>query len=221
MAGPLPAVANALKVQHLWTTSLGRSLYTGLFFRYSGGPPNTTDATALAVDAHTAMSVANTQWSADVDLAETIVTDLSSTSGALGLHASSVAGGKTPGGLDNGTAVVADYAIARRYRGGKPRSYFPWGVGSDLTSRTAWDPAFVSACQSALGTYFGSVVGSTSGSTTITDHISISYYEGFTVVTSPTTGRARNKPTRRTTPVVDAVLGLTVSGRPGSQRRRN
>lgn len=221
MPGPLPVVPNVLNAQLLWTTAGPKTLYTGLKFRYSGGPPSATDATSFASDIYTAMATQNTYWSSDIDLSEVIVTDLSSTSGAQGHQSSSTAGGRTPGGLDNGTAVVIDYFILRRYRGGKPRSYLPFGVGSDLTSRVEWDPAFIAAVEGALSTFFSAVIGLTHGTTTITDHVNVSYYSGFTVVTSPTTGRSRNVPTRRTTPLVDTITGFTGSLKPGSQRRRN
>lgn len=221
MSGPLPAVPNALNVQLLWTTAGPKTLYTSLKFRYSGGPPNATDATSFASSIFSAMAAESTYWGSDISLTEVIVTDLSSTSGAQGHQSGSTAGGRTPGGLDNGTAVVVDYFINRRYRGGKPRSYLPFGVGSDLTSRVQWDGAFVTAVEGALSTFFSAVIGLSHGTTTITDHISISYFSGFTVVSSPTTGRSRNVPTRRTTPLVDTITGFTVSSRPGSQRRRN
>jgi hypothetical protein len=51
--------------------------------------------------------------------------------------------------------------------------------------------------------------------------VNVSYYNGFTVVTNPTTGRARNVPTLRGTPVVDTVTGIVARVQVGSQRRRN
>jgi hypothetical protein len=50
--------------------------------------------------------------------------------------------------------------------------------------------------------------------------VNVSYYKGFTVVTSPTTGRARNVPTLRSAPVVDAVTAQAVRTSIGTQRRR-
>ena len=43
---------------------------------------------------------------------------------------------------------------------------------------------------------------------------------GFTVITNPITHRARNVPTLRTTPAVDAVSGTIARLRVGTQRRR-
>lgn len=218
---PLPSIPNVLRVDLIWATSGDTDLDSRQFFRYSGGPPSATDATSFAFSIYSAMAAENAQWGADVDLTNVIVTDLSAATGARGEESSSTAGGKTPGALSAATALLINYHISRRYRGGKPRNYLPWLVETDLSNRRSWNPAAVSAAEGALSTYFAAVIGLTSGSTTITDHVNVSYYDGFTVVTSPTTGRSRNVPKLRTTPLIDTVTGFAGSLRPGSQRRRN
>jgi hypothetical protein len=118
-------------------------------------------------------------------------------------------------------AVLVNYLISRRYRGGKPRAYLPWGDAGQLTSRQSWSGTFVTAVDSAFSTFYAAVIGLSAGSTTITDHVNVSYYDGFTVVTDPVTHRARNVPTLRGTPIVDVILSFAANPRPGSQRRRN
>lgn len=218
---PLPTVPNVLRTDLIWSTSGDIDLDSRLFFRYSGGPPSVTDATTFASDIYTAMAAQDPQWGSDVVLTNAIVTDLSASTGARGEESSSAPGGKTPGALAASTCLLINYHISRRYRGGKPRNYLPWLVDTDLQNRRAWSTAAVAAAEGALSTFFSAVIGLTSGSTTITDHVNISYYDGFTVVTSPTTGRARNVPKVRTTPIVDTITGFAGSTRPASQRRRN
>lgn len=218
---PLAPVPNVLKAQLHWSLAGAPDMQTVLHFRYAGGPPTPTDALALATDIYNAMAPVATYWSSDINLSECVVTDLSSATASVGTHSGSTPGLRTPGGLDNGTALVVNYHIDRRYRGGKPRSYFPFGVGSDMTTRRSWDSAFVTAVQGALNTFFATCIGSTSGTTSITQQVSVSYFSGFTVVTDPTTGRAKNVPVRRATPLVDPITGITASLKPGSQRRRN
>lgn len=196
-------------------------MQTKWFFRYSGGAPDATACTALASDIFTAMATEDDQWGSDVHLTNVIVTDLSSVTGGQGEESSDAPGGKEPGALSMATALLINYKISRRYRGGKPRSYLPWLVETDLTNRRSWNPAAVAIAEGRLSTIFASIIGASSGSTTITEHVNISYFEGFTVVTNPTTGRARNVSTRRGTPIVDAVTGFAGSTRPASQRRRN
>jgi hypothetical protein len=221
VAGPLPSVPNALSCVFVWSSSGDINMQTKWFFRYSGGAPDATACTALAAAIYTAMAAQDDQWGSDVDLTNVIVTDLSSVSGGQGEESASTPGGKTPGALSMSTCLLINYKINRRYRGGKPRSYLPWLVETDLTNRRAWNGAAVATAEGRLSTIFAAIIGASSGSTTITEHINISYFDGFTVVTNPTTGRARNVSSRRGTPVVDAITGFTGSTRPASQRRRN
>jgi hypothetical protein len=52
--------------------------------------------------------------------------------------------------------------------------------------------------------------------------VSVSYYEGFTSVTNPITGRTKDVSKLRTGgPVVDVVSAIIVANGPKSQRRRN
>lgn len=217
----LPAVPNVLKCQLLWSDSSDANVRTTQFYRYSGGPPNATDCNNLAADIYGNMAAMDGQWSPTTQLTGVEVTDLTSSGAAQGLHSQSTSGIRAGTDLAGGTAVVVGYVITRRYRGGKPRNYFPFFTSSDLTNRQTWAAGDLTALDSALATYFSATIGSTSGSTTITDHVNVSYYDGFTVVTSPTTGRARNVPKLRTTPVVDVITSFGARPQPGSQRRRN
>ena len=218
---PLPVVANALRAQVIWSTTGDSDVECHFFFKYTGSAPNATDCTSFASSIFSAMSAENGEWSAAITLREVIVTDLSSLTGGQGNSTGSTTGGKTEQPLSLGTAVVENFHISRRYRGGKPRVYLPWGVSSDLTDRRDWGGSFLTGVDTAITSFIAAVVGLTSGSTTISGQINISYFEGFTVVTNPTTGRARNVPKRRTTPLIDDILSHTASPRPGSQRRRN
>lgn len=218
---PLPNVSDALRVQLLWSDSSDNNVRSTLYFRYSGGPPDPTDANNLAATIYTAVAAMDGQWSPTTQLTGVEVTDLSSSGGSQGLHAQSTAGTREGSDLAGGTAVVVGYVISRRYRGGKPRNYFPFFTASDLTTRQGWNAGDITALDSALTTLFAAIIGASSGTTTITQHINISWYDGFTVVTSPTTGRARNVPKLRTTPVVDVITSFGARTAPGSQRRRN
>lgn len=218
---PLPTVPNALRADFRWSTSGDTDLLTHVFFKYSGGAPNATDCANFASDLVTAMEAEFGQWSAAVTLTECVVTDLSSHTGGQGSSSAAATGGITESPLSAGTCLLINFNIARRYRGGKPRVYLPWGASSTLTDRRDWSGTFLSDCDTSWTDFIAGATGLTSGSTTISGQINISYFSGFHVVTSPTTGRARNVPDRRTTPVVDDILGHSASARPGSQRRRN
>jgi hypothetical protein len=94
------------------------------------------------------------------------------------------------------------------------------GVTTDLDSPQLWDGGPVTDFQSAVDGFFTDVIaGGWGGAGTLT-HLNVSYYAGFTVVVDPVTGRARNLPTPRVTPLKDAITANIVRSRIGSQRRR-
>jgi hypothetical protein len=64
------------------------------------------------------------------------------------------------------------------------------------------------------------VIGLTQGTTTITDHVAVSYYQGFTSVQSPTTRRWKNVPNLRSVPIVNVISSYSAALKIGSQRRR-
>lgn len=221
MTGPLPVVPATARVDFIWSSSGDTDIMNRLFFSYSGGAPSPSDAATIASELFTAMTGQDGQWGNDVAMTECIFTDLSAVSGAQGIHGGNAPGGKSAGALSGSTALLVNYHIARRYRGGKPRSYLPWLVETDLTDRRNWNAAAVTTAVTALEAFMSIAIGTTGGSTVLTNHVNVSYYSGFDVVTNPITGRARNVSKRRTTPVVDVITGITGSTRPGSQRRRN
>jgi hypothetical protein len=218
---PLPAVPNVVKAQLLWSDSADITCYNGLFFSYSGSGPDAADCHDFLLALVTALGSHNGLWTSTTMLLGGTATDLSSSSGAQGVVNVSYDGDLSGGDLAGGTALVASYTLNRRYRGGKPRNYFPWGSSTSLETRQAWNSGFVDSSASAINATITSVLGETYGGMTIQNHVNVSYYEGSRVVTSPTTGRARNVPIPRADPLVNPITGLSILGRPGSQRRRN
>lgn len=216
---PLPAVPNVLRASLLWTISSDVSARTGLFFEYSGSAPNNTACSALAGDIFAAFAANNGDWDHDTSLVGCEVIDLSSATGGVGIHSGSVPGGLSEP-ISGASSVLANYLIARRYRGGRPRSYWPFGDATVVGNRQTWEATFITGVTNHLTAAFAACIGSTSGGCTITNHANVSYYDGFRVVTSPTTGRARNVPVLRATPLVDTIVGLNVATRIANQRRR-
>lgn len=204
-----------------WSDSSDINVTTTLFFRYTGSPPNAAACTALATDLSNAVEAENALWHEDTTLLGVKITDLSSVSGGVGQVTVAQNGLITAPPLAGGTAVVVNYLINRRYRGGKPRSYFPWLSSGSLITRQQWGATDVNNVLAGVETIMAAFIGATSGGCTISAHANVSYYSGFTVVTNPVTGRARNVPKLRLDPQVDDVVGTTVLSRPGSQRRRN
>lgn len=217
----LPAVPNVIKAQLHWSDSADNLVYNGFFFQYSGEVTGGTDVHDFMAAFVAALGSHNGLWTDSTQLLGGTATDLSSSSGAQGTVNVSYDGDLAGGDLAGGTALVASYTLSRRYRGGKPRNYFPWGSSTSLANRQAWTGDFLTSCASAINASITAVVGNTYGGLTVANHANVSYYEGSRVVISPTTGRARNVSTPRVTPLVNPITGVQILARPGSQRRRN
>jgi len=159
------------------------------------------------------------QWTPAVTLTGIKITDLSSPEGGLGEHQQATPGTRPAGALPAGTCVLTNYILARRYRGGKPRSYWPFFNNTDLTTPQTWFGTSITQLDSALATFFTSCKGVVVGSLSITDHVNVSYYSGNDA--KIVDGWAVNKPIPRATPKVDAVVSFASSQQPSTQRRRN
>lgn len=191
------------------------------YIHYSGTAPTnaqlaTFDGSVVSAYGTDLKGLAQPSWV----LTQVESADLSSPTSAVDITAASVAGTRAGTGLDAQTCVVTSYKIARRYRGGHPRGYWPWGVSGDTSTVVDWSPTFVTTCTTQLNAYFTALLAAGwTGAGTLT-HVNVSYFKGFTVVVNPITGRARNVPTLRVAPTVDTVTGITVQPSIGTQRRR-
>lgn len=218
----LPPVPGVIKVRLIGTQDASIPWGSRFFVEYTGGPPSATDldslATNVATDFHSNLMPYATD---DKILTQVICEDLSSSSGAVGEVTVSDAGssGGTP--LAASTALVINHQINRRYRGGKPKIFLPLGDTAVRSQNNEWTSALVSSVTAAWNTFVTAVLAGSYSSFTLLTFVNISYYEGFTVVTSPTTHRARNVPTLRITPVIDTIVSNSVAQKLGSVRRRN
>jgi hypothetical protein len=148
------------------------------------------------------------------------VLDLATSTGAEGQVSNTFAG--TRAGTENFANVCVNIAgqIARRYRGGKPRSFPPFGVQADLASPKAWTTTLQTAVNTSWANFITAVSALTQGTTVVGHQLNVSYYQGYgTAVTHPS-GRVTQPLKLRTTPVTDQIVTNTMSIRPGSQRRR-
>lgn len=220
---PLPSVPDVIKVEHLFTVGGDVNVQTRWHLGYTGGAPSNANCTAFAVSMQTA-AAANFPALMDTNtsLQGVVVTDLSSPSGGSGDSLSGHAGTRTGELLAAGVAVLCHQPIARRYRGGKPRTYWPFLTAADMVTRQLWASAATTAVAGALETYLAAIESLSEGTTTLTGLVSVSYYEGFTPVTNPITGRTKDVAKLRTGgPVVDVITSLSIGAAPASQRRRN
>lgn len=222
MGPPLPPVTDVLKATLIWDVGSDLNVQCVTHWEYSGGPPTGADCTTLAGLIRSSMNtngttlLNNSFFFSGVD-----VLDLNSSSGASGIHISNFAGTRSGVDLTGGTAVLVNHAISRRYRGGKPKSFLPWGVAGDLLTPQTWTTGLVSAADTAWANFVTGVIGSVGGSTTIASHVNVSYFQGFTNVPYGSPTKYRRVPTLRSGgPVVDVITSSSINNRPSSQRRR-
>jgi hypothetical protein len=200
----------------------GTPALTRFFVRYSGTAPTNADLATFDAAIATAYGT-NLKSLADTGqiMNEVSSQDLSTATAGVDDSTVSVAGTRGASFIGASSALVASYRIARRYRGGHPRGYWPFGIQTDLNDRNTWKSTFITAANTGLTAFFTAVnAAGWSGAGTL-DHVNVSFYSGFTVVTNPITGRARNVPTLRGTPLIDAVTATFAQSSVGSQRRRD
>jgi hypothetical protein len=192
------------------------------YVTFTGSRPTGTQCASIA-------SAIATAWGTDLQpmcsgntaLIEVDVLDITDNMGASGQAIVSLDGSRSGTGLLTQAAVNTEYDIGRRYRGGKPRVYFPGGVETDLLNQSQFSSSFVTAMNTAWSNFFTAVTSITEGSTVLAEHVNLSFYHGFTNVTN-TSGRTRAAPTYRApgTVVADNVVGYATKVKVSSQRRR-
>lgn len=217
----LPPVPNVIKADFFYTIGSDLRALNRLFIGYTGGIPSSADVATLAGDLYTIWAAEIAHYMCDVNVFTGCeVTDLSSALGHQATHAANTNGSLTSTPLPANVAGLGSMKIGRRYRGGKPRTYLPVGDQAQVLTPQTWQSTFVSNMQASLNATITDIAATAAGTTSLTNLVNVSYYSGFTVVTNPSTGRARNVPKLRTTPLVDPVLSWTFEVTQASQRRR-
>jgi hypothetical protein len=192
-----------------------------IFIKYSGTAPTDSDMSTYCESAFNSW-VTNMSPLQDAvsTLLEVLGEDLTSNTSAVGNFTGSHAGTGSGAGVPAGVAAVISAGIARRYRGGHPRTYIGGLLASYAATAQTWNSTFITDLEEAWGTWTGDLVSTDLGSAVVLSTVNVSYYEGFHAFEYPS-GRYRNIPTLRSTPVVDTITGYTVSPKIASQRRRN
>lgn len=215
----LPNAANIIKAGFKMGLGTDTDALVRLFIAFSG----TSDTAKMNAIAGIFASAWDT-WLASVHpnqvtLEEVTTTDLSTDTSPSGSHIDGTPGTLT-GGLSAGACVVISSEIARRYRGGHPRAYWPMGSEAKLGSAQTWDPTFVTDVVTAYTGFLGALVTGWPTGISPGAFSNVSYFHGFTNHTFPS-GRTRPIPTVRGAVVIDPVTAFLVRQSVGSQRRRN
>jgi hypothetical protein len=219
----LPNQPNILKVQYKFTVGEDLGALCRRYLHYSGAAPSPSTCAAIAAAIYASWV---TQFQALLNAAnaitEVLVTDLSTPTAGFGTHSAITNGGEVSLPVPSGAALLENLGIPRRYRGGKPRIYWPLFSASDLQDATTWKAASLTAAQLAEQLHVNDMFAIAIAGTTIDGLRSISYYNGFTPVLNPITGRTRDVPKVRAAAIAPDVVGtFSFNRKVASQRRRN
>lgn len=218
----LPDVAGVVRCGLNMATGIGSPEFTRFYIKYSGTAPAVTDLNTFAASISAA-------WGTDLaslkstegGLLSVVCEDLTSPTAAVGEHVGTVSGTRAGADPQAGQCMVTSYEIARRYRGGHPRGYWPFGVAGDVATAQVWSSAFVTATNTGMAAFFAAILAAGWAAAGTLTHVNVSYYYKFLVVISPTTGRARNVPSLRVGgPITDTVTSIIARSSIGTQRRR-
>jgi len=188
-----------------WTVQ-GTPVHSHVFMHDTTGTASTTDLTTLAGAVASGWATNLNQYQpSSFSLAKITVDDLGTPSTLPGIVTPNAAGGLSGSALTAETCVLINLIIGRRYRGGKPRLYWPLGASVDLNDPQHWTSSWVGLVQPKVNAFFANLLSAPYGAVTL-DHIAnVSYYSNKVL---------------RPTPIWDPVLAYVVNLQPGSQRRR-
>jgi hypothetical protein len=210
---PLPNVNKVIRATLLWTIGSNVNALSHLFYSYTGGPPTAGDCAAIAgiIDGNFNAAMLSF-FHVNNGLRGVVVLDLNSDTGAEGQTSTLRAGTRAGTAVAAGTAVVTQEHIARRYRGGHPRTYVPALTADDLFTTQEWAPAALDGFLVSWRAFVNNNAGASGGTTALSAHVAVSY---ISKVVNPV------PPYHRPVPLVDPVTSITALASPGSQRRRN
>lgn len=219
---PLPAVPNVIEVKIGWAVGEDIRASSKLHFHSPVASPTAADLQTLA-NAIGALGNGNfdSGYSSSVKRTSITCTELGSGNQFQGVWTGNVTGARTGAYLPAQTCVLVNFKIGRRYRGGKPRIYLPFGTVTDLSDPQQLTSAAATDMQTKVQTWLTGVLAATGGAITLDRQVSVSYYGAA----APLLAQHKNGETvwtsqRRTAPVVDNVLGISVPTRLATQRRR-
>ncbi len=216
----LPPVANVVRVDVLFSLPGDPNAEFRKFFHYVGALSQ-ADAQAWVSAIHAAFNTRMaSQLYAGVTQKQTTLTDLTSASAPQALDATPHAMANANTSLPSGLAMVIKDRIARRYRGGHPKTYLPGIPNANLVGGNQWSAGGMAGVLAAWNLWISDCLNAVPALAAPASEVNVSWYQGFHVVVLPSQ-RTRNVPTLRPVPVVDTILAHSINSTAASQRRRN
>lgn len=216
----LPDVPQVLRVDLDFILGEDNSAKCRFFCQYAGTAPTNAELNTVAAAIGAAYGAGLNALCTDTTVLETVtVTDLTSATSAVGSAAPGIVGTNPGDQLPADTATLVSGQVGRRYRGGHPRIYLPLGVQGHLLDKQNWTTAYIDAATTDWDAFIVAVKALTWTGATIANIVNVSFFEGFHTFTGPT-GRVRNIPTVRVTPLVDVITSFIVRKGIASIRKR-
>jgi hypothetical protein len=221
---PFPNVPGVLKLSMKFQTAQDLDIVCNTHWKYSSAQP------AAAADLNTFLTNVATAYTNDlqplagatVTHVQDTVTDLSA-NGLQAIQTHTQVGTRAGAQLPISACVIWNLKILRRYRGGKPRVYWPFGTETDLADPAHWSTAAQTAFNAGLGNFASYLVSTAAGGMVVQSNCNVSFFQKFFSVKNPVTGRYRNVATLGPTPpypIVDLTQSASVNLTLGTQRRR-
>lgn len=201
---PLPPVPNVVLVRLKGTLS-GSVWNNIMHLQYTGAAPTVADLNTIGTSISTAW---NTNFAPLATSAVTLtgidLADLTNPAAAATSVTANVPGTRAGTAMAAQVCCVVSWVINVRYRGGHPRSYFPFGSNTDIQTVRTWTTAFVTAVNNG-STAFRTALNALTVSGTTYKMCTVSYVRN-------------NAP--RNPPIVFTIQSNVVHGRIDTQRRR-
>ena len=218
-AVPLPDVP-CVRANLKYVQSDGLEGGNRFYFSYPGSAPTGAQCVGAATTIFDEWTInlaplVNDDWT----LVEVDVLDIATDSGLSGQFVGSSEGSSGGVALPAQCATNVEFDIARRYRGGKPRMYLPPGATAFLQNPSTYTADYLADVNAGVAAFFAGIGSTVSVWGVGLPHVNLSYYKGFTNITT-SSGRERAIPTYRATGLTDAVAGYSAKAVVGSQKRR-
>lgn len=220
----LPPVANTAMVQTRYICPTDNHLsYIRLHYKWDTGSAQGADMVALATNVHNQWKTlfATANFASGTQLEDSTAVDLTTSSGATGFFAAQQNGAGS-GVVPNSVCGLINWQIARRFRGGKSKTFLS-GLSSSAINDTVDISTTFQGNLTSVGTGFlsatGPILSATYPNISGLHMVTVSYFQGFTNYTKPN-GREASRPTLRSVPVTDIIFKCNVPFKIATQRRR-
>jgi hypothetical protein len=216
---PLPA-SPCVRVRMDFTNTDGTLAGNRFYLSYGGSAPTGGNCATLGSDIAASWLTRMAPYThEDWALTEVDVLDIATYTGLSGQWTGSNAGTYSGNAVPANCAMNVEFGIARRYRGGKPRIFWPPPGYNSLLDNSHWDSTILGDVNTATAALFTDIAALSIGAFTPLAHVNLSYYAGFKNIAN-SSGRERAVPQYKDTATLDSITGYFAKAIVGSQKRR-